>query len=130
MFILYGFAMEVSCCVMTIVLRPMCLPWNASLTSSLVLFFTLCDAAQSSSITRLLVFFANLTISREYFGILQVLPVLVSLVILERRAHDEIVVKVVRLFFSQHFQEVVCFPAGRHTGYDHVKWRVLLFISI
>ena len=135
MFILYGFAMEVSCWVMTIVLRPMCLPLKASLTSSLVLFFTSLEAAQSSSITRLLVLFCEFNdISkntfhfdviaryREYVGVFQVLPVLVRLVILERRTHDEDVVKMVLIFFFQHFQEVVCFSTGRHAGDDHVKW--------
>ena len=40
---------------------------------------------------------------REYVGILQVLSVLVRLVILERRAHDEDVFKMVLVFFLQHF---------------------------
>ena len=45
---------------MTIVDSPMCLPWKASLTSSLVLFFTVWEDAQSSKTIKLFVPFANL----------------------------------------------------------------------
>ena len=56
------FAMDVNCCVITIVLKPE----NASLTSSLVLFLTSSlEVAQPSNITRLFVFFAKLTIWRR-----------------------------------------------------------------
>ena len=42
---------------------------------------------------------------REYVGILQVLPVLIRLVILERRAHNEDVFKMVLVFSFQDFLE-------------------------
>ena len=66
----------------------------------------------------------------EYVGVLQVLPVLVRLVILERRTHNEDVFKMVLVFFFQHFQEVVCFSTGRHNGDDHVKWCVHFFLVL
>ena len=64
---------------------------------------------------------------REYVRVFQLLPVLVRFVVLERRTHDEDVVKMVFVFFFQHIQEVVCFSTGRHTGYDHVKWCIHFF---
>ena len=65
---------------------------------------------------------------REYVGVFQILPVLIRFVVLERRTHDEDVVKMVLVFFFQHFQEVVCFSTGRYTGYDHVKWCIHLLV--
>ena len=87
--------MEVSCCVMTIVDSPMCLPWKASLTSSLVLFFTTCYEAQSSRIMRLGVHFVVVAGKREYVRVLpEVLPVLIGTVLQKGWAHDEYVVKI------------------------------------
>ena len=45
-----GFAMLVSCCVKTQTDNPSCLPENASLMNSLLLFFSSFDTAQSSKI--------------------------------------------------------------------------------
>ena len=62
--------MEVSCCVTTIVLNPICRPENPNFTSSLVLFLRSLLAAQSSRIMRLLVFFAKCVMSRRMFSTL------------------------------------------------------------
>ena len=64
-FILYGFEIDVNCCVTTIVLNPICRPENPNFTSSLVLFLTSLLDAQSSRIMRQLVFFAKCVISRR-----------------------------------------------------------------
>ena len=100
------------------------MPPAESKFDELAVFMSL-EAAQSSRIMRLFVFFCKFDYLlqgvfhfvviagyREYVVILQVLPVLVRFVILERGTHDEDVVKMVLVFFFPHFQKVVCFFAN------------------
>ena len=112
MFILYGFAMEVSCWVMTIVLRPMCLAESKfdELAGSAFYVFGSGTVVQYyeavgifcefDDIPKDAFHFVVIARYREYVGMI---PVLVRLVVLERRAHDEDVFKMVLVFFFQHF---------------------------